>query len=454
MKTVKEVKASLVKNSLMKLATLQFLLSSLILFPLLAEATEYKGNPSNYQKLFGKLKAGDTLILAEGQYRHGLTFDKRHGQPDKWIKVIGQGEKTVFLGKKGKNTIDILESSYIALQKMKFDGQGLAVDAIKAGRGKGRPCHHVLLEDLIIVNHGAHQNIVGINTKAPCWDWIIRRNIIRGAGTGLYLGNSDGRQPFIRGIIEGNLVEDPEGYCMQIKHQLDRPPLKGIPEGPSNTIIRDNVFIKSDRPSGSGDRPNLLVGGPPDSGPGSEDRFHIYGNVIYHNPRESLFQGTGRLSIHDNIFVDGAKAGIRVQKHHKKAPKDVRIYHNTFFQVKTPYKVLQLPPKSPFLAAYNLILKTQAGPSSAADVAIFGKVIKKAVAKPSLKFGEMDFQSRGRLRPKTRLSLKKWLKGEVDGEIDFYKAPKKKLSYAGAIAGKYKKSRPILRRRKEPQKSP
>lgn len=419
-----------------------------------AEATEYQGKPSNYRQLFEKLQAGDTLTLAAGQYLDGLTFKNRHGTAENWIKVIGQGKDTVFLGKKGKNTIDILESSYIAIQNIKFDGQGLEVDAIKAGQGKGRPCHHVLIEGLIIVNHGAHQNIVGINTKAPCWDWIIRNNTISGAGTGLYLGNSDGRQPFIRGIIEKNLVESPQGYCMQIKHQIERPELKGIPSEASHTIIRDNVFIKNDQPSKHGDRPNLLVGGTPESGPGSKDRVHIYGNVFYHNPRESLFQGTGSLSIHDNIFIDGAKYGIRIQKHHKQAPKEVKIYHNTFFQVKTPYKVLNMAPKAPFLAAHNLILGQSRIPSSATDVAIFGKLVRRAVAKPSLKFGEMDFQSRGSLRPKKRLSLKKWLKGDIDSEIDFFKQPKKKLSYAGATARKYKQSRPILRRCKEPQKRP
>lgn len=312
----------------------------------------------------------------------------------------------------------------------------------------------MLIEGLIIVNHGAHQNIVGINTKAPCWDWIIRRNTITGAGTGLYLGNSDGHQPFIRGIIEQNLVENPQGYCMQIKHQIARPELKGIPKEASHTIIRDNVFIKNDQPSKHGDRPNLLVGGHPESGPGSADRVHVYGNVFYHNPRESLFQATGRVSIHDNIFIDGAKYGIRIQKHHKQSPKEVKIYHNTFFEVKTPYKVLNLAPKAPFLAAHNLILAQNRAPSSAMDVAVFGKLLRKAVAKPSLTFGTMDFQSRGNLRPKKRVSLKKWIKDDIDSQIDFYKQPKKKLSHAGAIAQKYKKSRPLVRRCKDPIKRP
>src|SRR6516162_10453302 len=66
-----------------------------------------------------------------------------------------------------------------------------------------------------------------------------------------------------------------------------------------------NVFIKDDRPSRDGDRPNLLVGGFPDSGPGSHDLYQIYGNLLVHNTREALFQGSGRISFHDNILAAG-----------------------------------------------------------------------------------------------------------------------------------------------------
>ncbi len=101
-----------------------------------------------------------------------------------------------------------------------------------------------------------------------------------------------------------------------------------MPTGPQRTIIRQNVFIKNDAPSPDGDRPNLLVDGFPDAGEGSQDLYEIYGNLFLHNPRESLLQASGRVSIHDNLFVDVTGTAIllrtttcpparpRLQQHH------------------------------------------------------------------------------------------------------------------------------------------
>ena len=88
----------------------------------------------------------------------------------------------------------------------------------------------------------------------------------------MYLGNSDGRQPFIAGLIEHNLVRDTIGYNVQIKHQLPWPGDKvDLPQGRTATIIRHNVFGKGRNSStGRMARPNLLVGDVPSTGPGSE----------------------------------------------------------------------------------------------------------------------------------------------------------------------------------------
>ena len=100
---------------------------------------------------------------------------------------------------------------------------------------------------------------------------MIRNCVIQGAGTGMYLGNSDGNEPFIAGLIEHNLVIDTIGYNIEIKHQNPRPRVSGIPTGRSKTIIRHNVFSKSANSStGRRARPNLLVGHFPRSGPGQK----------------------------------------------------------------------------------------------------------------------------------------------------------------------------------------
>jgi hypothetical protein len=123
---------------------------------------------------------------------------------------------------------------------------------------------------------------------------------------------------------------DTIGYNMEIKYQLPRPTVPGMPTGPSSTIIRNNTFVKDNRPSPDGDRPNLLVGGFPDSGPGSSDLYQIYGNVFYYNPREALLQASGRVTIHDNIFVDGQYTAIAL-RNHDLTLKLAHVYNNTVY---------------------------------------------------------------------------------------------------------------------------
>ena len=50
-----------------------------------------------------------------------------------------------------------------------------------------------------------------------------------------------------------------------------------MPIDPTTTIVRDNVFIKGDKASPDGDKPNLLVGDFPQTGPGA--RVGNGGNV-------------------------------------------------------------------------------------------------------------------------------------------------------------------------------
>lgn len=302
-------------------------------------ATTYNATPANYQTLMAGLVAGDTLNLAGGTYANRLVINGLNGNSNAWITIQGptSGTPATFNGVSGNNTVSLRNCSFIAIKNITIDCLGLAVDGIKA-EGYTAPAtnavHDMLIEGCKIVNAGASQQIVGINTKCPCWNWTIRGNEIIGAGTGLYLGNSTGDDPFVAGVIEGNRVYDPEGYCMEIKHQNARPTGIGLPTGDSRTIIRNNVFIKTDRASGSGDRPNLLFGGFPDTGIGSNDLYEVYGNFICHNPREALVQATGRFTIHDNLFVDQTATfggAIVVTNHQGKTVKLANIYNNTIY---------------------------------------------------------------------------------------------------------------------------
>src|SRR5205823_1758325 len=155
-------------------------------------------------------------------------------------------------------------------------------------------------------------------------------NTIIGAGTGIYLGHADGSDPFIGGIIENNLIMNTIGYNMEIKWQQPRTLVSGMPTDQNFTIIRNNVFIKDNRPSPNGYRPNLLVGGFPDSGPGSTDMYEVYGNLFYHNANEALFQASGRATVHDNVFVDGQYTAMDFQDHDLPL-KVAYFYNNTIY---------------------------------------------------------------------------------------------------------------------------
>lgn len=411
-----------------------------------AGARDVPATPANYRTLLGQLVPGDTLRLAAGRYTRGLRIRGLHGREGRPITIEGAGAKTVFVARSGANTCDLTDASWIVIRNLTFDGRNLRhIDAIKAGGDNSKGVHHITIEGNTIINHGANQQTVAISTKVPCWDWTIRGNTIIGAGTGLYLGNSNGKEPFIRGIVEGNFIKDPHGYCMQIKHQVSRPKTPGIPAGPCTTIIRYNVFVKNDRRGDSGDRPNLLVGGFPASGAGAKDRYQIYGNLFVHNPRESLFQGTGSISLHDNVFVDTPRTAIAVQRHHGQSPRRVRIYHNTFFRTARPVRVSGLPAGSEPLVAGNLLL-TDAARAPAnwpANAILTGRALTAGVAAPVLTFGKMDLQPRRLLRGGELGRLGRAVADDVDFDRDYWRRKKPQFDHCGAMAQAYRKARPI-----------
>ncbi|HYE35260.1 hypothetical protein, partial [Methylocaldum sp.] len=230
-------------------------------------------------------------------------------------------------------------SSYITLRNFEIDGQGAMVNGI---RSSGNFAHHIILEDLFIHNLGRHQQIVGISSKCPAWDWRVRRNVITGAGTGMYFGNSDGNHPFWSGIIENNLVANTIGYNLQIKHQNPRPKPPGMPLEPRATIIRHNVFTKAAGGSvGPDARPNVLVGHWPLQGAGKDDIYLIYGNAFHENPNESLFQGEGRIALYSNLFYSSRGnefPAVAIQPHND-IPRKVRVFFNTVLH---PWKGIRI----------------------------------------------------------------------------------------------------------------
>jgi hypothetical protein len=293
-----------------------------------------RADPKTYLTHLRTLGPGDTLALAPGDYDEpgeppGLPIFELHGTPDAPITIAGprSGARAVFRGRANYNTVRIANASHVVLRDLEIDGRDLGGDGVNA---QG-PSHHITLENLSIRGVGGRQDVVGISTnRAPAWNWTIRANVIVGAGTGMYLGNSDGRQPFVAGIIEHNLIRDTIGYNLQIKHQLPWPGDHAeLPQGRTATIIRHNVFSKGTNSStGRMARPNLLVGDVPPTGPGSGNRYEIYGNLFLQNPTEALFQGEGNLALYANVFVNHAGPAIVIQPHNG-AVRDVHVFGNT-----------------------------------------------------------------------------------------------------------------------------
>jgi hypothetical protein len=238
-------------------------------------------------------------------------------------------------------------------------------------------------------------------------------------------------------LIEYNLVQDTMGYNMQIKWQKPRPNVAGMPTTPQKTIIRHNVFIKTaSRDSPDGDRPNVLLGGFPDIGAGSQDLYEVYGNLFYYNPRESLIQASGRVSIHDNIFVGGNPQAIRMQDHD--LPLQLaHIYNNTIYTYGSGI-VFGSRAREWDAVIGNLIFAATSTRGSIrnlwGNLAVPFAFASDYVAAPSMTLESMNFfPLKGKCRG-AALDLTAFA-DEDDFERDFNGSPKGKKTIRGAYAG-------------------
>lgn len=393
--------------------------------------------PSNYQSLLATLQPGDTLALAAGNYA-GLYISGLHGTSSQCIAISGpsSGTPAVIQGVVGKNTVEIVNSSFLALKNLTIDSLGIdGAFGISAG-GLSNLTHNILIQGNTLVGQGASQQTDGISTKSPTWGWVIRQNKIIGAGTGIYLGNSDGTDPFVAGVIEDNLIENPIGYCMEIKYQLPWPSVPGMPTSPTSTIIRNNVFTKNDQPSPDGDRPNLLVGGFPSSGPGSSNLYEIYGNFFYHNPREALFQGSGRISFHDNVLVDGQYAAAVFRN--QDLPLELAyVYNNTVYSTQDGIYFGSLASEGDAVIGNLVFAATPISGSIAHESDNVTDTFANAahyVNSPSLTLGVMNFYPLVGQAQGTPLDLSTFATN-ADYALDFNRTSKGTFTFRGAYAG-------------------
>jgi hypothetical protein len=302
-----------------------------------------QATPANYRSLIAGLIPGDRLQLAAGTYTQGLPLTNMNGQPGQCIVFEGpaSGSPALFTGSDSWNVISLKDSSYIALRNLSLDGQGKWGDGVKA-EATAVSVHHILIDGLSLTNFNRTQQVVGISTKCPAWNWVVRRTTITFAGTGMYFGDSTGEDEFVNSLVEYNLVHSTMGYNAQFKHQLGRNTSIGVPST-GTTIIRHNVFSKATGSASADPRPNLLVGHWPLSGAGSSDIYEVYGNFFYENPYESLFQGEGNVAFHDNLFVNRSGTAVRIQAQNS-VPRRIEAFNNTVVATNTGILITSADP--------------------------------------------------------------------------------------------------------------
>jgi hypothetical protein len=410
-----------------------------------AHAAVVPADPTNFKAKFATLKPGDTLKLAAGDYDGGLSIHGVSGAPGKPITIEGpaSGAPARLLAKSCCNTLDLQDAAYIVIKNLTFDGQDISgVDAVKANGGAGHWTHDITVEGCTITHHdggGTSQQTVGVSTKIVSWNWIIRDNVIDGAGTGMYLGNSDGTEAFIGGLIEGNLYRHTLGYNMEIKQQIDRQQ-SDVPQVPTDvrtTIIRNNVFLKENNPSPDGARPNLLVDGFPDSGPGSQDHYEIYGNFFFHNDDDALLQATGRVHVHDNLFVDSKHAGVHFMDHAGKTVIDAIAYNNTVYGTAQGVSFGAAPSGVSLVAGNAIFAATPLSGTMTNEHDDITDSVANAgnyVVNPGLTLGQMDFFPKsGSALHGSQIDLSS-VKSDTDYDRDF-NGTQKDFTYRGAYQG-------------------
>ena len=372
-----------------------------------AWAIDYQAGPDDYRALLSRLRPGDHLLLRAGDYERGLPLHHLAGEPGRPIVIEGRSG-TRFLARPGAHTVSLLDVSHIVIRNLELDGRNQPVDAVKA-EGHSRYAHYVTLENLTIHDHAASQQNVGISSKCPAFGWVVRGNRIERVGTGMYFGNSDGNDPFVAGLIEGNRVSDTIGYNLQIKHQIARPAAMPELDAPHDTVIRHNFFSKEAAWPDRAARPNVLIGHAPLSGPGSQDRVLVYGNLFWQNPSEALFQGEGNLAIYNNLFVNSQGHALHIQPHND-VPRQVDIFQNTVLARGHGIRVLRregATPLWPQRVMHNLVFAGQPIRGGEASNNLTGNADAAArfLKKPFVELEQLDLAPRralaGEVRPET-----------------------------------------------------
>lgn len=399
-------------------------------------AADIAAGPESYRDLLRGLTPGDTLVLDAGDYTKGLDIHGLIGTTEAPISIVGATGtvRSVLVARVGQPTISIVDSAYVRIANLDLEGRGVSEDAVKADR-PARFAHHIVIEGLRISGHAQSQQNNGISTKSPAWNWTIRGNRITDVGTGLYLGDSDGSAPFVRGIIEGNVVTRTRGYSMQIKHQRPWPDqVPSVPEA-GQTIIRYNTFSKDEGSSATEfARPNLLLGHWPLAGRGADDRYLVYGNLFLDNPTEALFQAEGNVTLYNNVFINRSGNAVIIHRHND-VPRNIEMFHNTILARDRGVVLRDAEPSARQSIVGNAIFADSVVP---VELARLNAVHKQAAAGAFLRRVTPTLADVDLAPLMGRLADRHWQGGAFDSlpdaELDFDRSRRARAKY-GAYAG-------------------
>ena len=406
-------------------------------------AANYDVTPANYASILASLVPGDTMNMAAGTYPL-LNLNNRNGTAGARITIQGpaSGAPAIVTLKPDDpdccNIVQVNDASFLTIRNLAIDSAlRPGIDGLKA-QGV---THDILVEGNTFLGQGGDQQTVAISTKGTAWGWVIRANEIREAGTGLYLGNSDGSFPFIKGVIEDNLIVDTIGYNAQVKFQTPYSQPPGLPAGPHRTVIRNNVFIKtraqSSWPTGAADgaRPNLLLGGFPTSGFGTNDSYEVYGNFFFDNrDGEPLMQASGVVAAHDNVFVGGMFRAMSFVDHDLPLRR-AYAYHNTIYGPPNGISVSGGSIQDSMVSG-NLVFAASGvvAPSQQANIVATVANAGLYVKAPSMALGTMDFYPKPGMARGAPLDMAPYAPHLIFN-TDFNGASKDTLTFRGAYAG-------------------
>jgi len=282
-----------------------------------ASGVTLNATPENVQAVLDKAKPGDTIVLADGVYRGGITMS-RSGAAEAPITVKAEGGKCIVDG--GRRDGFVVEhASYVTVEGMRFQNAGraglgvLASAEAPADRVTVRKCvfadngmwgcvtshiNHFTIEDCEAFGSKIQHGIYVANSGD---DPIVRRNRIHDNNMcGLHVNGDPemgGDGVISRALIERNVISrngKEGGSAINMTHVQD-------------SLVRNNLLYD-----------NLATGIALyyDTGGDSHasKRNQLYNNTVFFRPGEGRFSLLARRDSSDckvinNIFV-GGKYGV------------------------------------------------------------------------------------------------------------------------------------------------